>query len=98
MRWKRRHIPIYGVTRAARSPAWRLRSPAHARADAVGASIGSGYKPTLYWLDGTALKFSRLAGAEWEPVRSIAIDETMTYDKALALVVGMGTRNYQLGL
>lgn len=92
-RWKRRHIPIYGVY--ASGPVARMAPSvaAHARADAVGASIGSGYKPTLYWLDGTALKFTRLAGAEWEPVRAIAIDESMTYDRALALVVGMGTRN-----
>jgi hypothetical protein len=93
-RWKRRHIPIYGVY--ASGPVARMTPSvaAHAaRQDAVGASIGSGYKPTLYWLDGTALKFTRLAGADWEPVRSIAIDESMTYDRALELVVGMGTRN-----
>ena len=59
----------------------------------VGTSIGSGYGPTFHWRDGDLLKYSRLEGAEWAAVRSIAIDAVMTYEKALALVTGMGTRN-----
>ena len=31
--------------------------------------------------------------AQSQPVQAIAIDESMDYDRALSLVVGMGTRN-----
>lgn len=94
MAWSRRHIPIVGVT--ADGPISRM-TPVVASFGAgtqttVGTSIGAGYRPTLYWLDGASLKFSRLGDSDWEPVRSIAVDESMTYEKALALVVGMGSR------
>lgn len=92
--WKRRHIPIVGVS--ANGPISRMTPIVAAYAGGapitVGTSIGAGYRPTLYWLDGGALKFSRLGDADWEPVRSIAVDDSMTYEKALSLVVGMGSR------
>ena len=47
----------------------------------------------MYWLDEGSLKYTRLGATEWEPVRSVPINESMTYEKALALVVGMGSRN-----
>ena len=62
-------------------------------ADGVRTTIGTGYRPTLSWRDGDALKFTRLDGTDWSPVRSIAIDDTMSYDRALALVTSMGQRN-----
>ena len=62
-------------------------------ADGVRTTIGTGYRPTLSWREGDALKFSRLDGADWTPVRSIAIDDSMSYDRALALVTSMGERN-----
>jgi hypothetical protein len=92
--WKRRHIPIVGI--AAEGPMARMtprRAPGQKRELGVGTSIGGGYRPTLYWLEESSLKYTRLGAADWEPVRSIAIDETMTYEKALDLVVGMGSRN-----
>jgi hypothetical protein len=92
--WKRRHIPIVGI--ASQGPLARMsprRHPLDKREKGVGTSIGGGYRPTLYWLEENSLKYTRLGATEWEPVRSIAIDETMTYEKALALVVGMGSRN-----
>ena len=92
--WKRRHIPIVGI--AADGPIARMAPSLdpHDRAEGrVGTSIGGGYKPTLYWLEEGSLKYTRLGAAEWEPVRGVAIDESMTYERALALVVGMGSRN-----
>jgi len=94
VQWKRRHIPIVGVASsgpiARMTPMLALNTSADL---AVGTSIGSGYRPTLYWRDGASLKYTRLDGADWAPVRSIPIDDAMTWDRALALVVGMGQRN-----
>lgn len=94
LKWERRHAPIVSI--AVTGPVARMTPVLAAQTDpgaAVGTSIGAGFRPTLYWRDGDALKFSRLEGAEWAPVRSIAIDETMTYEKARGLVEGMGQRN-----
>jgi hypothetical protein len=90
LNWKRRHIPIVGVV--AEGPIPR-RLPGMKGKLGVGTTIGSGYRPTVYWLEDASLKYMRLGSADWEPVRSIAIDETMTYERALELVVGMGSRN-----
>ncbi len=79
--WKRRHIPIVGIASEGPLADMTPRLPPHAKPkDAVGTSIGGGYKPTLYWLDGSSLRYTRLGATGWEPVRSIAIDETMTYE------------------
>ena len=94
LEWKRRHIPIVGI--AAGGPLAEMTPrvpPGSKREKGVGTSIGSGYRPTLYWLDESSLRYTRLGASEWEPVRGIAIDETMTYERALDLVVGMGSRN-----
>jgi len=89
--WKRRHIPIVGV--AIEGPIARMTPTLADLADGVRTTIGTGYRPTLSWREGDALKFSRLDGADWTPVRSIAIDDTMSYDRALTLVTSMGERN-----
>ena len=94
LKWQRRHIPIVGISTT--GPVARMAPvlPRQTDPDAgVHTTIGSGYRPTISWRDGDALKFTRLDGADWAPVGSIPIDENMTYEKALALVVGMGTRN-----
>ena len=94
MDWKRRHTPIVGIASEGPLADMTPRLPPHARPkDAVGTSIGAGYKPTLYWLDGSSLRYTRLGATGWEPVRGVAIDDTMTYERALELVVGMGRRN-----
>jgi hypothetical protein len=96
LKWQRRHIPIVGISTS--GPVARM-APILARQtdpDAgVRTSIGTGYRPTIFWRDGDTLKFTRMTGdgTDWSTVGSIAIDDTTTYDKALALVVGMGTRN-----
>jgi len=93
VQWKRRHIPIVGVEAsgpiARMTPMLALNAPPDT---AVGTSVGAGYRPTHYWLEGGALKYTQLLGADWSPVRSITIDDAMTYDKALSLVIGMGQR------
>lgn len=94
LKWQRRHIPIVGI--AAEGPVAQMMPAValSASPDAgVGTSIGAGYRPTLYWRDGATLKYSRLEGEDWAAVRSIAIDDTMTYERALSLVTGMGQRN-----
>jgi hypothetical protein len=57
-----------------------------------GTTVGAGYVPTVYWRDGASLKYTRPEGADWAPIHSIGIDDVMTYDKALSLVVSMGER------
>ncbi len=89
--WKRRHTPIVGV--AMNGPDARITPNLADLRDGVRTTIGTGYRPTLSWREGDALKFSRLDGADWAPVRSIAIDDAMSYDRALALVTSMGERN-----
>ena len=89
--WKRRHIPIVGV--AIEGPIARMTPTLANLAGGVRTTIGTGYRPTLTWRDGDSVKFSRLDGADWAPVRSIAIDDTMSFDRALALVTSMGERN-----
>jgi hypothetical protein len=89
--WKRRHIPIVGVTMV--GPMARSAPSAHETRDGIRTTIGVGYRPTLSWGDASSLKYTRLDGADWAPVHSIAIDDKMTWDRALALVTGMGERN-----
>jgi hypothetical protein len=90
LKWQRRHIPIVGVV--SEGPIAR-KSPMVRDKASVGTTVGAGYRPTLYWRDGESLRYIRLEGADWSPIRSIAIDTTTTYEKALALVSGMGARN-----
>jgi hypothetical protein len=93
LKWQRRHIPIVGV--ATQGPVARMTpilASGPGNSPAVGTSIGAGYRPTLYWRDADSLEYTRLDDGGWTPVRSIAIDESMPYERALALVIGMGER------
>jgi hypothetical protein len=91
--WKRRHIPIVGV--AAEGGVPRMVPEALSTRDGVRTTIGRGYTPTLSWgnPDASSVNYTRWNGTDWDPVRSIAIDDTMTYEHALALVSGMAQRN-----
>ena len=89
--WKRRHIPIVGI--ASEGGLSLMMPDAAATRDGVRTSIGRGYAPTLSWGDATSVRYTRLNGAHWDPVRSIALDDTMTYERALDLVSGMAQRN-----
>jgi hypothetical protein len=94
LKWQRRHIPIVSIAIA--GPVARLTPSLPPQTDpsaGVVTTIGAGYRPTLSWRDGDSLKFTRLDGADWSPVRSIPIDDTMTYENAQSLVIGMGERN-----
>ena len=93
--WKRRHIPIVGITSEEPVPmkVKKVTAGAAGEESAVSTTVGSGYRPTMAWRDGNALRYTRLEGSDWAPVRSIALDDVMTYEKALALVTGMGQRN-----
>ncbi len=86
--WMRRHIPIVGVV--GESP---LAPTAPVRIASMGTTIGTGYRPTFYWRDGDRLLYTRFDGREWASVKSIQLDERMSYERALALVVGMAASN-----
>jgi len=93
VKWQRRHIPIVGVAFSGGLARMTPSLAMNAWGDlTVGTSVGAGYVPTVHWRDGAALKYTRLEGTEWAPVRAIGIDDVMTYDKALSLVVSMGER------
>ncbi len=94
LKWERRHAPIVSI--ATTGPVARLAPVLARQTDsdaAVTTTIGAGYRPTMSWRDGDSLKFTRLDGDDWTSLRSIALDDTMTYEKAQALVIGMGQRN-----
>ena len=86
--WMRRHIPIVGVV--GESP---LAPTAPVRVSSMGTAIGSSYRPTFHWRDGNRLLYTRFDGREWASPKAIPLDETMSYERALALVVGMATSN-----
>jgi hypothetical protein len=86
--WMRRHIPIVGVV--GESP---LAPTAPVRVSSMGTTIGSSYRPTFHWRDGNRLLYTRFDGREWASPKAIPLDEAMSYERALALVVGMATSN-----
>lgn len=86
--WMRRHIPIVGVV--GESP---LAPTAPVRIASMGTTIGSSYRPTFHWRAENRLLYTRYDGREWASVKAIPLDETMSYERALALVVGMATSN-----
>jgi len=91
LKWQRRHIPIVGVRGDGPIP---LKFPDMKDKNLeIGTTIGAGYRPTLYWRADNSLKYTRLEGGDWSDIRSIAINETTTYEKALALVAAMAGRN-----
>jgi hypothetical protein len=86
--WMRRHIPIVGVV--GESP---LAPTAPIRIASMGTTLGSGYRPTFYWRDGDRLLYTRFDGRDWASVKAIPLTETMSYERALSLVIGMATSN-----
>jgi hypothetical protein len=90
-KWKRRHIPIVGAM--GDSPIPRMVPGLKDKDFAIGTTIGAGYRPTLYWREGDSLRYIRLDNTDWSDIRSIAINDTTTYEKALALVSQMAGRN-----
>lgn len=86
--WMRRHIPIVGVV--GESP---MAPTTPIRVESMGTTLGAAYRPTFHWRDGDRLLYTRFDGREWASVKAIALSETMSYERALALVVSMATSN-----
>lgn len=86
--WMRRHIPIVGVV--GESP---LAPTAPVRIASMGTTLGTGYRPTFYWRDADRLLYTRFDGHEWASVKAIPLSETMSYERALSLVIGMASSN-----
>ena len=86
--WNRRHIPIVGVV--GESP---LAPTAPVRISSVGTAIGTGYRPTFYWRDGDRVLYTRFDGRDWASPKAIQLSDTMSYERALALVIGMAASN-----
>jgi hypothetical protein len=86
--WMRRHIPIVGVV--GETPI-AITAPVHV--NSLGTTIGASYRPTFHWRDGDRLLYTRFDGREWASVKAIQLSETMSYERALALVVSMAASN-----
>jgi hypothetical protein len=86
--WMRRHIPIVGVV--GESP---LAPTAPIRIASMGTALGIAYRPTFYWRDADRLLYTRFDGREWNSVKAIQLNENMSYERALSLVIGMAASN-----
>ena len=86
--WQRRRIPVVGV--ASEGP---ISDSVPGGMDRVITIIGASYHPTLMWRTDGAVGFSRFDGKAWSSARTIPLDTSMTYDRALRLVQEMATRN-----
>ncbi|MFN2386876.1 MAG: hypothetical protein ABR576_11445 [Thermoanaerobaculia bacterium] len=87
--WQRRRIPVVGIM---------LDSPLAPMPDmndrsVLGTVLGAGYKPTQYWQDGDTVRYIRYDGRAWAATRSIALDEQMSYDRAVRLIEEMARGN-----
>ena len=92
--WERRRIPVVGIATAGpiafRRPVDGVAMPEKAF---VGTIIGSSYNPTLYWNDGTAIRYVRFDGQNWSDARTLSLDDSLTYEKAQRLLEAMAARN-----
>lgn len=86
--WQRRRIPVVGV--ASVGPISDSVPPG---IDRVTTMIGAFYRPTITWRTDSAVGFTRFDGKTWSSARTIPLDSSMTYDRALRLVQEMATRN-----
>jgi hypothetical protein len=86
--WQRRRIPVVGV--ASEGP---ISDGVPGGVDRVTTMIGASYHPTIVWRTDSAVGFSRFDGKTWSSARTIPLDSSMTYDRALRLVQEMATRN-----
>ena len=86
--WMRRRIPVVGV--ASDSP---IADGVPIFVSDIKTLIGFAYRPTLAWNTGTAVGYTRFDGRGWSAVRTIALSDSMTADRAMRLVQEMATRN-----
>jgi hypothetical protein len=89
--WLRRRIPVFGVALDAPMPIIN----GSGMMSAVATVIGPSYNPTLVWSEEKAVKFLRYdtATGKWSNVRSIALGDDMSKDRAYALVRDMAAKN-----
>ncbi len=60
----------------------------------LGAIVGGGYQPTVYWQpDDGSVSYSVAANGSWSDVRSVALTPSLGVDAALALISQMATQN-----
>jgi len=60
----------------------------------LGAIVGGGYQPTVYWQpDDGSVNYSVAANGSWSDVRSVALTPSLGADAALALISQMATQN-----
>lgn len=86
--WQRRRIPVVGV--ASESP---ISDDVPVTIESVRTVVGASYRPTLVWTTDNAVGFTRYDGKSWSSARTIPLNESMTFERALRLVQEMATRN-----
>ena len=86
--WQRRRIPVVGI--ASESP---ISDDLPVSIGSVRTVIGASYRPTLVWNTDNAVGFTRFDGRTWSSARTIPLNDSMTYERALRLVQEMATRN-----
>jgi hypothetical protein len=86
--WQRRRIPVVGVMGS--GPVSNAPEMQDISMESV---IGAGYKPTHFWRDRDAVKYTRFDGREWSSPRSIPLTEQLTYERAVRLIEEMARRN-----
>jgi hypothetical protein len=91
MTWLRRRIPVVGI--ASQGPMAAMPTFEAASMTTVKTIVGPSYKPTMYWREEALLRYIRYDGTVWSEIRSIALSDEMSWDKAAALVEGMSARN-----
>ena len=89
--YTRRRIPVVGVALSA-DLATQIPTMMQSKVSTI---IGPAYNPTFYWNDDTVVKFLRFDAptAKWSDLRSIAITDDMTKDRAIGLVRDMAAKN-----
>ena len=90
--FERRRIPVVGVI-ASGPIAFQKPNDLIPLSAPVRTIIGSSYNPTLYWQDGSTLRYIRLDGKAWSDTLSITLDKDLTFDRAQRLLEGMAARN-----
>lgn len=85
--WLRRRIPVVGVS--SEGPIADTPVMIYAVSTVVGAS----YKPTLLWRADNAVGYTRFDGKKWSSVKTIPLDDSMSYDRAVRLIEEMATKN-----
>jgi hypothetical protein len=86
--WLGRRIPVVGI----RSQGPIAMIPSFGTSS-VRTVVGSSYKPNLHWRDETDFHYIRFDGTAWSAIKTIALTDEMSYEKAVALVEGMAQRN-----